>query len=213
MLGHYARYLWYLMGGARTRPQFQLDKEWWESDYRRGGLARTEGEVELPRHLLVAALVRHYAPGGHVLDVGCGTGALTGPLRECFAGRTMRYVGLDFSEWALQLAAARADDGVGASRTGTVEFIQANFDEFRPQGSFDAIIFSESLYYAPDPARTVRRYLDVLADGGIVVISMWRRPSRARVWRAIREELREATRSRLVIRRRPAWDIAVYMRA
>ena len=88
--------------------------------------------------------------------------------------------------------------------------MQADFDEYRPQDTFDAVIFSESLYYAPDPGRTVRRYAEALSDGGIVIVSMWRRPSRQRVWKALGAGLRERSRSRLVVPRRPAWDIVVY---
>jgi SAM-dependent methyltransferase len=211
MIAHHLRYLWYLMVGASTVPDLQLGQDWWDEDYRRDGLARTEGDSELPRHLLVAGLARHYAPGGRILDVGCGTGGLTTPLRAAYAGTPLEYLGLDLSAVALEQAAARRDaTGAPADNASAVRFEQANFDEFRLRGSFDAVIFSESLYYAPDPGRTVRRYVEALGEGGIIIVSMWRRPSRQRVWRALRRELRERSRSRLVVPRRPSWDIVVY---
>lgn len=207
MIAHHIRYLWYLVAGVSALPSLSLGKSWWDADYRRGGLARTEGDVELPRHLLVAGLARHYAPGGSILDIGCGTGALTTPLRANYAGRPFRYLGLDYSNVALRQAEARRDE---CAERSAVQFVQANFDDYRPHESFDAVIFSESLYYAPDPLKTVHRYVAVLRDGGIVIVSMWRRPSHLRVWRALRGALRERSRSRLVVPRRPAWDIAVY---
>jgi SAM-dependent methyltransferase len=211
MIAHHLRYLWYLTVGASTVPALQLGQDWWDDDYRRDGLARTEGDSELPRHLLVAGLARHYAPGGRLLDVGCGTGGLTTPLRAAFAGMPLHYLGLDLSAIALRHAAARRDEvGAPTVDASAVRFEQADFDEYRPRDRFDAVIFSESLYYAPDPGRTVRRYVEALSDGGIVIVSMWRRPSRHRVWRALRRELRERSRSRLVVPRRPAWDIIVY---
>ena len=211
MIAHRVRYLWSLVAGASAIPALRLGRTWWDDDYKRGGLARTEGDIELPRHLLVAGLVRHYAPGGSILDIGCGTAGLTTPLRACYAGTSFRYVGLDCSAVALEQAAARRDrSGATPADASAVQFIQADFDEYRPSGSFDAIIFSESLYYAPDPVRTVRRYAEAVSDGGILIVSMWRRPSRLRVWRALARELRERSRSRIAVPRRPAWDIAVY---
>jgi SAM-dependent methyltransferase len=88
--------------------------------------------------------------------------------------------------------------------------VQGDFDEYVPTDSYDAVIFSESLYYAPDPLKTVRRYTSALNPGGIVIVSMWRRPSRYRVWRMLSRELRERSRSSLVVPRRPTWDIIAY---
>jgi SAM-dependent methyltransferase len=210
MIANRIRYLWYLVAGASAIPAMRLSKEWWEDDYARDSLARTEGEAELPRHLLVAGLVRHYAPGGAILDIGCGTGGLTVPLRDAFAGTTLDYVGLDLSSIALEQAAARRDESDAGGKAGDVRFVQADFDEYEPGRTFDAVIFSESLYYAADPLRTIRRYTSVLDPGGAIVVSMWRRPSRQRVWRVLRDELNERSRSRLSVPRRPAWDIVVF---
>jgi SAM-dependent methyltransferase len=211
LLGNRIRYLWYLIAGASSIPALQLGREWWESDYEHGGLARTEGDVELPRHLLVAGLLRHYAPGGAILDIGCGSGGLIAPLRDSFGGVPSRYVGLDLSTRALDMAAERVRD-LGESDAFTAELVQGSFDEYEARATFDAVIFSESLYYAPDPLRTVQRFLGALRESGIVVVTMWRRPSRRRVWRALRGELPERSRCRVTVPRRPAWDIAVFTR-
>lgn len=218
MIAHKLRYLWYLLAGASELRVMRLGREWWEDDYTRESLARTEGDAELPRHLLVAGLARHYAPGGRILDVGCGTGGLTIPLAAVFGGTSLSYVGLDLSSVALEQAAARRDPSGGASRAGgasgaSIQFVRGDFDEYQPRNGLDAVIFSESLYYAPDAARTVRRYVDALDENGIVIVSMWRRPSRQRVWRALEQQLRERSRSRLVVPRRPSWDIVVFARA
>ena len=212
MLGNRVRYLWYLIAGASSIPALRLSREWWENDYEQGGLARTEGDVELPRHLLVAGLIRHYAPAGAVLDIGCGSGGLIAPLRDSFGGVSSGYVGLDLSTRALDLATERARADISESDEFTVELVQGSFDEYEPRARFDAIVFSESLYYAPDPRRTVQRFLGALNERGIVVVTMWRRPSRRRVWRTLREVLPERTRCRVIVPRRPAWDIAVFTR-
>lgn len=210
MISHHLRYLWYLTAGASTLPGLRLTREWWDRDYERGGLARTHGEAELPRHLLVASLIRHYAPGASILDVGCGTGALVPSLHETF-GPALRYVGIDLSPNALRLAAWGLGERVTGAR-GTMDFVAADFDAFEPRTPLDAVIFSESLYYAPDPAATVARYAASLREGGIVVVSMWRRPSRLPLWWRLGRRLRERSRSRLVVPMRPSWDIVVYTR-
>jgi SAM-dependent methyltransferase len=212
MIAHQLRYLWYLLVGTSAAPALKLEQSWWDEDYRREGLARIEGDAELPRHLLVAGLARHYAPGGAILDVGCGTAGLLVPLRAAFAGRALRYVGLDLSEVALQQATARRDRiAAEEDERVSVEFVQRGFDDYQPRDRFDAVIFSESLYYAPDPLGTVRRYTATLTPSGIVIVSMWRRPSRMRVWRILGRELTERSRSRLTVPRRPAWDIVAYV--
>ena len=212
MLGDRVRYLWYLIAGASSIPALRLGQDWWESDYEHGGLARIEGDVELPRHLLVAGLIRHYAPGGSILDIGCGSGGLIAPLCDAFGGAPSSYVGLDLSKRALDMAAERARTEIAERDRFTVELVQGSFDEYEPRASFDAVVFSESLYYAPDPRRTVQRYLGALRANGVVVVTMWRRPSRRRVWRALRLALPERTRCRVTVPRRPAWDIAVFTR-
>ncbi len=209
MIPHQLRYLWYLVAGATSIPALRLGRAWWEADYRRDGLDRTEGDAELPRHLLVAGLIRHYAPGGRILDIGCGSAGLLVPLKSCYAGAALHYCGLDYSAAALEQAAARASNSATSDRC-TTRFEQADFDAHRPDASFDAVVFSESLYYAPHPRDTIQRYTKALNAGGILVVSMWRRPSRVPVWRALRGELRELSRSRVRVPRRPAWDIGVY---
>ena len=99
-IAHHLRYAWYLVAGASALPALHLGESWWDDEYTRGGLGRTEGDIELPRHLLVAGLLRHYAPGGDVLDVGCGSGGLMMALRQGDAAWPTRYVAV-VTGWTL----------------------------------------------------------------------------------------------------------------
>lgn len=209
---YHLRYLWYLTTGVSTVGAYSLAQEWWDEHYRRGGLARTEGQGEFARYLMLSALITHHAPGGSVLDVGCGTGQLGELLGEQGARSPSRYVGLDRSAVALERAAER----LAAFRSPlgpACELQLGDFDTYRIEDSPDAVVFNETLYYAPNPSATVARYARVLRGGGILIVSMWRSPGRSRIWRSLHTPwLRQLSRCRITVPRRPAWDIAVFAR-
>ena len=70
-------------------------------------------------------------------------------------------------------------------------------------------MFNETLYYLPDPAAVLTRYEKMLAPGGVIVVSMYRAPTTARVWRRI-EVGREALDAVTVTQRSgSAWDVRV----
>lgn len=71
-----------------------------------------------------------------VLDMGCGTGDLYRSLRD--RGWTGSYTGVDISDAAI----------LRARRIGPeAEWIAAPLECFRPNRSYDAICFIESIYY------------------------------------------------------------------
>ena len=76
-------------------------------------------------------------------------------------------------------------------------FVQADASTFTPddvdptasQTRFDAIVFSEMLYYLPDPLGTVRRYEQQwLAPGGELIVSHFKSidlPQARQVWKLL----------------------------
>ena len=206
------RYLWYLITGTSTLGAFSLAQEWWGEHYRRGGLARTEGRGELARYLMLSALITHHAPRGSVLDVGCGTGQLGELLCRQGTCGPSHYVGLDRSAVALERAAERL--AAFHSPLGSAWSLKlGDFDTYDVGDAPDAVVFNETLYYAPNPRATVARYASLLRSGGILVVSMWRSPGRRRIWRSLHTPvLRQLSRCRITVPRRPAWDIAVFAR-
>lgn len=207
LAGHLWRYLSYLAMGAVKNPSHALTAKWWDEHYALGALSRIDGDVELPRYVMVAGLVAHHAPATPVLDVGCGTGRLLESMQAHGVKGPSRYVGVDLSRRALDAAEERL---VHTRPSMPVRFVEADSELFPLDEQFGAIVFSESLYYSTDPCATIRRYADALAPGGVVIVSMWRRPSRWRVWRALGQELRELSRVKVAVPRRPAWDVVVY---
>lgn len=135
--------------------------ERWNTEYASGRWAYVGQLPELSRLSVVAGYLRHFAPGGSVLDLGCGQGFLLGQLQP---SDYSRYVGVDFS--------ATAVDAANARRPPAATFVTADVDAYLPTETFDAIVFTEVLCYLPDPVRTVERYARHLNKKGVLVVSM-----------------------------------------
>jgi SAM-dependent methyltransferase len=158
-----------LLGRGKPRSA-----EVWNDQYRAGTWDGLVAETE--RHACVAALVRRYGPPAPlVLDVGCGHGALAGPLRVGAGGR---YVGIDISEEAIRRA---KEDAVPGESFNTCD-VEGGPPGFLAPGSVDAAVFAEVLYYLDDPLATLRRFLPLLSQRGIFVFSLWK-PARHRALR------------------------------
>jgi 2-polyprenyl-3-methyl-5-hydroxy-6-metoxy-1,4-benzoquinol methylase len=98
-------------------------------------------------------------PASHVLDVGCGMGALSQSLpADC------HYIGVEPSADACKEANSR---GLLCAH-GTAE-------DYRPTGTFDAIIFNEVLYYMGDPVTVLEKYAMYLKPGGRLIVSIWQK--------------------------------------
>lgn len=101
------------------------------------------------------------APGERVADLGCGRGAATIRLAEG-VGERGSVVGLDLSEG--MLAHARA----AVEREGLAVDLQVG-DASEPgltTGEFDVVASSLVLFFLPDPAAALARWVALLAPGG-----------------------------------------------
>ncbi len=110
---------------------------------------------------MLAGYLRHFKPGGAILDVGCGEGVLAKRLPR---SDYRRYVGVDLSAAAIEKAA-----GLNATNAS---WIAADAQTYAPTDRFDAIVFNEVVYFFSNPAATVERYARALNDGGILLFSI-----------------------------------------
>lgn len=141
----------------------------WDAQYAKGEWDHLAGLSELSHYAVIVGYGTFLKPGGSVLDVGCGEGVLhTRWLPHGYA----RYVGLDISEVAVQKLAHRTDD-----RT---EFLAADAETHTPDGSYDVIVFNESLYYLNDPLAALARYASALTPDGVIIVSMFLGSRRSR---------------------------------
>jgi ubiquinone/menaquinone biosynthesis C-methylase UbiE len=142
----------------QVRQLFDAKAPTWSAKYAPGG--------RLTSRLahLAASVHEHSAPGGAVLDLGCGTGNLAYELAR--AGFTV--TGCDISPEML----ARATN---TEQTQVVSWIQLDPDwQALPfsHGSFDVVVASSVLEYVKDPVAVLRECARVGRPGGAVLCTV-----------------------------------------
>jgi SAM-dependent methyltransferase len=110
------------------------------------------------RDLLLAHLPK--APA-RVADLGCGTGTLSVLLAQ--EGYDVH--GVDLSPAMIQRARAKAEHV-----TGTAFEVGDAAAPDLPAGSFDVVLSRHVLWALPDPAAGLRRWCDLLAPGGRLLL-------------------------------------------
>jgi ubiquinone/menaquinone biosynthesis C-methylase UbiE len=111
------------------------------------------------------------APGDHVLDVCCGTGASALPAAEG-AGPTGRVVGVDLAERLLVRARAKARE----RGLDNVRFVEGDMNHLQvAHGSMDVVICALGLYFAQDQPAALAELWRTLRPGGTLAVTTWGR--------------------------------------
>lgn len=122
-------------------------------------------------------------PGGQVLDLGCGTGAVLGRLLATGAP-IASYTGVDQSPAMLKRARAK----FGALPGVRFEQLDLRHDPL-PAGPFDLVTSAWALEHLGEPGRVVASAAERLRPGGRVVLffkddgDSWRERALRRLWR------------------------------
>ena len=180
-------------GFGRPVPPAALDHE-----YRSGSWAHFFSFEELPRNLVVAGAVHHLQPNPAVLDLGCGSGRLATVFKNY---PFTRYLGVDVSAEGVALARKLA--------LPRMEFIEGNYENWRPEGKFEAIIFNECIGYAKDPAATLEAFTPYLAADGLFFLSHFRFGSYAAQWRRMATVCDTVHATAIMATPERIWDIKV----
>ncbi|CAG8974462.1 hypothetical protein HYALB_00004158 [Hymenoscyphus albidus] len=107
-------------------------------------------------------------PGMHILDLACGTGAITLPLKRA-VGPTGRVVGADISDVSLEIARSKAEDeGLD------IEWVECDISTIYAvpgieEGSFDVVSCAAALVLLKDPGMAVREWARLLKPGGLLI--------------------------------------------
>lgn len=114
-----------------------------------------------------------------VLDLGCGTGALTRKI----VGRAGTTIGIDLSESML---------GVARQVCPAATFQQGSADDLPfEDSSFDTVVSAFMLMFLSDPKKAVGEMQRVLRPGGRLVASVWQGLGDNPVYEALVEAIRE----------------------
>jgi ubiquinone/menaquinone biosynthesis C-methylase UbiE len=127
------------------------------------------------------------APGAHVLDACCGSGASAIPAAEA-VGPTGSVLGVDLAQKLLALARAKA----GARGLKNVEFRAGDLlGSEIPESRFDAVVCVFGIFFIPDMPAAVRALWRAVRPGGRLAITTWGpnffEPASTAFWNSVRE--------------------------
>ncbi len=138
----------------------------WSASYDRPGLQQV---TYRPVHDAVLSRFDGFVPDS-ILDLGCGTGQLTGRLGETFP--TAVVVGADLSDGMLERAIERTDDEDPSASHQPLAFVRADAQQIPfADSSFDAVVCTESFHWYRDQAAAVAEIARILEPGGRLVIA------------------------------------------
>ena len=102
---------------------------------------------------------------GEVLDVGCGTGALTFAIAKNQA--VSKIVAMDLSEAFLAYARSQTDDPRISFKLGDAQSLPF------PDAAFDCCLALLVVSFIPDAPKAAREMRRVTRPGGVVATAMW----------------------------------------
>ena len=150
----------------------------WNKEFAEGRwdhLAETPGDC-------VYRYVEKYVQNGDILDLGCGSGN-TG--NELDYSKYQSYTGVDISNVAIQKAVSRSEL---SGRIFKNHYFQSDILTYRPQGTYQVILFRESLNYIPrvNLIGMLQRYQKYLDESGVFVVRLYDRYKYKAIYELIR---------------------------
>jgi SAM-dependent methyltransferase len=105
-----------------------------------------------------------------ILSVGCGTGAIDFPLLDGLSSGKVRIEHVGLEPNPVHREAFASGFAAKGLRLGESHLLATRFEDYRPDRTFDLVLFSHSLYYIADLERNLAKALSWLRPTGRVVI-------------------------------------------
>jgi 2-polyprenyl-3-methyl-5-hydroxy-6-metoxy-1,4-benzoquinol methylase len=163
--------------------------------YLRGGWDRLGQGDDMARFFVIAGYCATRGAAS-ILDMGCGDGLLASRLLEFD-----NYVGVDLSAVAVGRAESR--------HIPNTTFVAAEAQNYAPDGTFDAIVFNEMLYYVEGPEKVALRLTENLNPGGAAIVSIHHSPRHQWVWRRLAKHFETVDGFCVQHAKGSAWDVRV----
>jgi 2-polyprenyl-3-methyl-5-hydroxy-6-metoxy-1,4-benzoquinol methylase len=128
--------------GERTLPDVPEENYWYR------------------RHLVVYEWIAERVSGRRVLDMACGEGYGSATL----ARRAASVVGVDANPEAFEHARLRYTDA-------NLSFERSLVETYGEPGSFDAVVFLQTIEHVQDPVAVLEHFRTLLAPGGVAYVS------------------------------------------
>ncbi len=109
-----------------------------------------------------SSLLELLKDGRSVLDVGCGSGAITADIAQRISGKV---VGIDLSEHLIELAQKNF------AHISNLSFEVANINDYVSDEKFDLVIAARTLQWVNNPAEVVQKMVGLLKKGGKISIN------------------------------------------
>jgi trans-aconitate methyltransferase len=179
----------------KISPQYKFDQQ-----FASGKWDGLHSSGELARYSIIVGYALHFCKSPAIADLGCGEGILSSRFPN---GSYSHIHGVDFSSVAIEKA--RGIEKESAS------FQVADLNNFLPEGSFDIIVYNESIYYLTDPVAAIRKLLPCLAAGGYFIISIVDKHGKeqAELWELIHTILKPVDKTVVKNAQGHSWTIEV----
>lgn len=155
----------------------EISKETWDKQYSSGDWDHLESDQEKAHYDIIVKFVQKYAGGKSVFDIGCGNGVLYKYLKASGAMDNSKYLGIDISESAVDIAG----EAHGRSLFKTV-----NYQNEGVSNRFGCVIYNETLYYFKNPQSILDKSIEenLLAEG-VLIVSMVKYGKHHKLWEMI----------------------------
>ena len=108
-------------------------------------------------------LIPAISPGMHVLDVGCGPGAISRGIAN-LVGEEGSVTGIDSSRHLIERG-KQLYTGIG-----NLELVHSDLFSYKPKGLFDLVIAARVLQWLDNPGEALKKIRSLLKPGGMVSI-------------------------------------------